>query len=111
MGCGTRIPVLKFGDPAAAEGGTMPSDEEQSNQVGSTTKPVADGTAGERVYDSFIVRLWREVGNPRLLRVEVEHAQSGDVTSARGVAVDWIGPRVGGLLRESPLSLDRTGGG
>jgi hypothetical protein len=56
---------------------------------------------GERVYDSFVVRLWREVGSPSLLRVELEHAQSGGVAHARGVAWDWIGPRLAGLLGET----------
>jgi hypothetical protein len=55
---------------------------------------------GERVYDSFVVRLWREVGNPRLLRVEVQHAQSGGVASARGVEIDWVGALIVDLVGE-----------
>jgi hypothetical protein len=56
---------------------------------------------GERVYDAFVVRLWRVVGSRRLLRVEVEHAQSGGVAGARGVDLEWIGPQIAVLLGES----------
>ncbi len=58
------------------------------------------GPSGERRYDSFVVRLWREVGSRRLLRVEVEHTQSDGVASARGVEIDWIGARIADLLEE-----------
>jgi hypothetical protein len=57
---------------------------------------------GERRYDSFVVRLWRQVGQRRLLRVEVEHTQGNGVVRARGVEVDWIGGRIADLLEERP---------
>jgi hypothetical protein len=69
-------------------------------------RPPAERLAGERVYDAFVVRLWREVGNRRLLRVEVEHAQSGGVVGANGVEVGWIGPQIAVLLGESRLPPD-----
>jgi hypothetical protein len=56
---------------------------------------------GERRYDSFVVRLWREEGTVRLLRVAVEHVQSDAVASARGVGIEWIGVRIAELLRDS----------
>ena len=56
---------------------------------------------GERRYDSFVVRFWREEGNVRLLRVEVEHAQSDAVASARGVEIEWIAVRIAELLEDS----------
>ena len=66
---------------------------------------------GERVYDSFVVRLWREVGARRMLRVEVEHAQSGDTATARGVALGWIGGQIAALLGESRTPPDRPEAG
>jgi hypothetical protein len=48
------------------------------------------------------------VGNPRLLRVEVAHPQSGGVATARGVELDWIGVQIAGLLDETPLPPDRA---
>jgi len=79
-------------------------------------KPEPDRTrdmeaAGERVYDSFVVRLWREVGNRHLLRVEVEHTQSDGVANARGVEVDWIGARIADLLGEPRAPPDRPESG
>ena len=59
-----------------------------------------DDPTGERRYDSFVVRLWWEVGHRRLLRVDVEHTQSEAVVSARGVEIDWIGPRIADMIGE-----------
>ncbi len=85
----------------------MPSDERRPDEAKPEPEPepVPDrpppaAPAGERLYDSFVVRLWREVGNRRLLRVEVEHTQSDRVANARGVEVDWIGARIAELLGE-----------
>ena len=72
-------------------------------------QPPEERLTGERVYDSFVVRLWREVGNPRLLRVEVAHAQGGEIVTARGVEVEWIGARIAGLLDEPRSSAEPTG--
>ena len=80
----------------------MSSEEKSPDRLGPPThRPLAARLTGERVYDAFVVRLWRVVGNRRLLRVEVEHAQSGGVAGARGVDVEWIGPQIAVLLGES----------
>jgi hypothetical protein len=50
----------------------------------------AGGTVPERVYDSFVVRLWREAGGRRLVRAEVEHIQSGRVVRAWDVTLGWV---------------------
>ena len=44
----------------------------------------------ERAYDSFVVRLWRDAATGRLLRAEVEHVQTGQVSAGRGVAPEWV---------------------
>jgi hypothetical protein len=44
----------------------------------------------DHAYDSFVVRLWREVATGRLLRAEVEHVQGGTVAAGRGVAPEWV---------------------
>jgi hypothetical protein len=59
------------------------------------TRPAAEeradrGAVPERVYDSFVVRLWREAGGRRLVRAEVEHIQSGRVVRAWDVALTWV---------------------
>lgn len=80
----------------------MASDE-QRHEVAEAEPclPAEDDRAGERVYDSFVIRLWREVGACRLLRVEVEHAQSGGTATARSVALGWIGQQIAALLGDS----------
>jgi hypothetical protein len=83
------------------KGGTMASDTQRPDRAQpEPAEPAEDDRTGERVYDSFVVRLWREVGNPRLLRVEVEHAQSGGAATARGVEIDWVGARIVDLVSE-----------
>ena len=44
----------------------------------------------ERAYDSFVVRLWRDPASGRLLRAEVEHVQTGNISAERGVPPEWI---------------------
>jgi hypothetical protein len=44
----------------------------------------------ERVYDSFVVRVWHDPAYDELLRVEVEHAQSGVVRRGDRVRPEWI---------------------
>lgn len=86
----------------------MASDERRDAEAESEPcQPAEDDRTGERVYDSFVVRLWREVGASRLLRVEVEHAQSGGTASARGVALAWIGAQIAAILGESRSPPDR----
>ena len=85
----------------------MTSDVRRQDEVVSEPcLPAENDRTGERVYDSLVVRLWREVGNPRLLRVEVQHAQSGGVASARGVEVDYIGALIVDLVGEPRLPPD-----
>jgi hypothetical protein len=80
----------------------MESDERRNDEAEPEPgQPAEDDRTGERVYDSFVVRLWREVGAHRLLRVDVEHAQSGGTATARGVALGWIGAQISALLGDS----------
>ena len=46
--------------------------------------------ASERLYDAFVVRLWRDGASGRLLRAEVEHATSGERTRATDPADTWV---------------------
>lgn len=79
--------------------------------MGSDEGRIDDDHTGERRYDSFIVRLWRAEGSVRLLRVEVEHAQSDAVASARGVEIDWIGVWIAQILGASqPPPMTKTFG-
>ena len=54
------------------------------------------GDDRKRRQDTFVVRLWRDVQSLRLLRAEVEHVQSGDLTEHRwrasnpDIGPDWI---------------------
>ena len=90
----------------------MSSEERPSGGPGpDAPRPSAERLTGERVYDAFVVRLWRVVGNRRLLRVEVEHAQSGGVAGARGVEVEWIGPQIAVFLGESRSPPDSPASG
>lgn len=41
-------------------------------------------------YDSFVVRLWRDLRDRRLLRAEIEHVQSGHVGTSIGPSWEWI---------------------
>lgn len=45
---------------------------------------------GERLYDAFVVRLWRDGASGRLLRAEVEHAATGERTRATGPPQTWV---------------------
>ena len=86
----------------------MASDERRHHKVEPEVEQSAeDDRTGERVYDSFVVRLWREVGASRLLRVEIEHAQSGGTVTGRGVALGWIEARIADLLGEARTPRDR----
>jgi len=59
-----------------------------------TSKP-----SGSRQYDSFVVRLWQDDTTNDMLRVEVQHAQSGLSIEALKVPLDWIVPEILGCLR------------
>jgi hypothetical protein len=92
-----------------AEGDAMTSDERRPDEAKSEQNPTTDDDrTGERVYDAFVVRLWREVGACRLLRVEVEHAQSGGTATARGVALGWVAAQIASILGESRAPPDAT---
>lgn len=43
-----------------------------------------------RIYDSFIVRLWRNGTSATLLRAEIEHVQAGLFLEELHVPMDWI---------------------
>ena len=45
-------------------------------------------------YDSFVVRMWHHPSGGSVLRVEVEHVQSGSVDVGRGQSWDWIRDRL-----------------
>jgi hypothetical protein len=55
-----------------------------------------------RRYDTFVVRLWRDLVSRRVLRVDVEHVQSGRHAARRwgaesdapGEALAWIGDQL-----------------
>ena len=49
---------------------------------------------GRRVYDSFVVRIWRDVASGDCQRIEVEHVQTAQLDHAAGVAPDWILQRI-----------------
>jgi hypothetical protein len=42
------------------------------------------------VYDSFVVRLWRDHTSSALQRVEIEHVQDGAIRTSRAVTPEWI---------------------
>lgn len=60
----------------------------------------------ERRYDTFVVRLWRDLVSRRVLRAEVEHVQSGHRSERRwrttpdgaggGDGLDWIADQIRG---------------
>lgn len=41
-------------------------------------------------YDSFVIRLWHTGDERRLLRVEIDHIQTGAVYVGREVAAGWV---------------------
>lgn len=43
-----------------------------------------------RIYDSFVVRVWREARGGRVLRAEVEHVQTAAVATEVGGGPEWI---------------------
>lgn len=55
-------------------------------QTGAAPSP----PAGDAVYDSFIVRMWRTADAQIVRRIEVEHVQTGTVASAGAAAPEWI---------------------
>lgn len=59
----------------------------------------------ERRYDTFVVRLWRDLVSRRVLRAEVEHVQSGHRSERRwrsavdgddGDGLAWIADQLRG---------------
>jgi hypothetical protein len=42
------------------------------------------------LYDSFVVRLWRDPATRSVRRAEVTHVQTGEVRKERGVEMEWI---------------------
>ena len=53
--------------------------------------------------DAFVVRLWRDATTSRLLRAEVEHLATGELTRAVGPAPGWVLARIRACLEERPL--------
>ncbi len=53
-------------------------------------------------YDSFVIRLWHEGANGRLLRAEVEHVPTGERTRAVGADPGWVLDRIRACLDERP---------
>lgn len=56
---------------------------------------------GGRIYDSFVVRIWRETASGDIQRVEVEHVQTAQIDHAAGVAAAWVLERILGCLEET----------
>lgn len=52
----------------------------------------------DRIYDSFVIRVWHDGTIEELRRVEVEHVQTGEAVSAASVSLAWILAQVRALL-------------
>ncbi|HEV2108884.1 MAG TPA: hypothetical protein VGR16_11520 [Thermomicrobiales bacterium] len=64
-----------------------------------------------RIYDSFIVRLWRVEDSTTLLRAEIEHVQTGLFLEELHVPLDWILAAIASYLQPPlPLPTEDTGG-
>lgn len=50
----------------------------------------AEALATPPVYDSFVVRMWRTPETHQVRRIEIEHVQSGAISSAGDAAPEWI---------------------
>jgi hypothetical protein len=81
--------------------------EDRSARLRSTAE-VEEGLAEmslerERRYDTFVVRLWRDLVSRRVLRAEVEHVQSGhrverhwSAGDGGGDGLEWIAEQIDG---------------
>ncbi len=49
-----------------------------------------DGAGRGTIYDSFVVKVWRDTGSPDLRRAEVQHLQTELTESARDVDMEWL---------------------
>jgi hypothetical protein len=58
------------------------------------------------VYDSYLVRVWREPETGRLRRVEIEHVQDGAIRTGRAVPAEWILDALGVQLQTVAGSTD-----
>jgi hypothetical protein len=73
-------------------------------------RPSAPGTgspARDRLYDAFVVRLWRDAGSGRIQRAEVEHVESGMVARAAGVSAGWVLTQIRARLGSRPAEEER----
>lgn len=55
----------------------------------------------DRVYDSFVIRIWHDGTVGDLRRVEVEHVQTGEIVNAAAVSPEWILERLRASLLAS----------
>ncbi len=62
------------------------------------------------LYDAFVVRLWRDAATGRVLRADVEHAGSGSLARAAGVATDWVLHQIHECLKEHLAQEDEASG-
>lgn len=53
-------------------------------------------------YDSFVLRLWCSVTDDRVLRVEIDHVQTGAVYIGRDVTFEWILTTLSGVGSTAP---------
>ncbi len=58
--------------------------------------------AAPTAYDSFVVRIWRAPSSLHLRRIEVEHVQSGAISSAGDATPEWILSQFGHCLGDPP---------
>ena len=49
---------------------------------------------GDRGYDSFVIRVWTDLGTREWLRAEVEHVQTGSIAQSERVHPGWITDRL-----------------
>lgn len=56
---------------------------------------------GGRMYDSFVVRVWRDIASGEMQRVEVEHIQTARIEHAASVEAGWILLRIVACLDET----------
>lgn len=65
-----------------------------------------------RLYDSFIVRLWRDEGSDSILRAEVEHVQTGLSIDNVRVTPEWVTAAIQSCLRPGAVPFsDEQGEG
>jgi hypothetical protein len=55
------------------------------------------------IYDSFVVRLWRDPVTRLVRRAEVSHVQSGEVRRERGAEIEWVLQALRDCLQGLPL--------